>query len=61
MLVDGIIRGNNPRIQLGRFSLDFTKDLITRWLGQQWISLPRVITRGLILIVDFDLAMNSGS
>lgn len=60
ILADGIIRGNNPRMQLGRFSLDFRKDLFARRVVQQWISLPRVITRGLVLLVVFDLAMKSG-
>lgn len=48
-------------MQLGKFSLDFTKDLFTKTVVQQWINLPRVITRGLVLLVDFDLAMKSGS
>jgi len=61
VLADGTIRGNTPRTQLGRFSLDFRKKLFARRVVQQWHSLPRVVTRGNVLLVAFDLARKSGS
>lgn len=35
VLADGTVRGNSPRMQLGRFTLDFRKMLFTRRVMQQ--------------------------
>lgn len=61
VLADGTRGGNSPKMLLGRFTLDFRKRLFTRRIVWQWISLPRGVTRGIVLLGVFDLAGKSGS
>lgn len=60
VLADGTIRGNSPKMQLGRFSLDFRKKLFTRRVVCQWSSLPRGVPRGIVLLGVLDLVSKSG-